>query len=500
MDVPLADPTATTALGAEIALFVKPGDIIALSGDLGAGKTTLARGLIRALMQDPGLEVPSPTFALVQSYDTARMPVLHADLYRLADPDGTDELGLDEVAGDGLLIVEWPELGALRMLDGPRLDIALGMGADGHRATLSGTRDWPGRLARMAATARFLARSGYGGWSRHSLTGDASARRYEVLAPPKASGGSSRLLMDSPAMPDPGTGAKPYSRTVHLAEDIVPFLAIGATLRGHGLATPAIHAADADGGFAVLEHLGSGSILEDGRPIAECYHAAIDCVIALQAADPPDAAAWETHTHVLPPFDRDVFHAEAGLVLDWYIPHVSGAAADMACREGLRQALDSILDSTAVLSPPLSWVLRDFHSPNIIWRPEATGTGRIGLIDFQDALHGPAAYDIASLAYDARVDMPEALTDRLIATFLDAGTEHIPGFDRAFERQRVAVFGAQRNLKILGIFARLAKRDNKPAYLKHLPRIQSYLRAVLAEPALAPIKRWCDDYLDLEGR
>ncbi|MEM8876456.1 MAG: tRNA (adenosine(37)-N6)-threonylcarbamoyltransferase complex ATPase subunit type 1 TsaE [Pseudomonadota bacterium] len=499
MDVRLADPIVTAALGAEIALFVRPGDIVTLSGDLGAGKTTLARGLIRALMHDPELEVPSPTFSLVQTYKAAGMPILHADLYRLSDPGGTDELGLDEADERGLLIVEWPEHGTLSRLAGPRLDIKLDLGVSGHRATISGNQDWPNRLGRMAAARSFLSRSGYGDWARQSLSGDASARRYEVLTPPEPNTVRQRLLMDSPAMPDPGTGAAPYSRVVHLAEDIVPFLAIAATLNEYGFAAPAIHAADSAEGFAVLEHLGSGSILDGGDPVADRYNAAIDCIVALQVANLPDAAKWEAHRHEMPRFDRGVFHAEAELVLDWYIPHVSGSIADATCRESLTEALDAILDSYPVLSSPLSWVLRDFHSPNIIWRSEEDGTGRVGLIDFQDALLGPAAYDVASLAYDARVDMPNDLTDSLIRAFLEGGAERISGFDPELERIRVAALGAQRNLKILGIFTRLAKRDSKPAYLQHLPRIKRYLHNMLAEPALAPIRSWSNAYLDLEG-
>jgi tRNA threonylcarbamoyl adenosine modification protein YjeE len=498
MKAQLANSEATATLGAEIALFVRPGDVITLSGDLGAGKTTLARGLIRALMGDAALDVPSPTFALVQNYETARMPVLHADLYRLNDPGGTAELGLDEVSEDGLLIVEWPEQGDLAAHAGPLLAIRLDVGPRGHAAELIGSGDWPERLQRMQAARSFLEASGHGGWRRQSLSGDASARRYEVLTPHPDMEHGQRLLMDSPATPDPGTGAVPYSRIVHLAEDIVPFLAIGASLKQSGFAAPAIHAADAGQGFAVLEHLGKTEILEDGHPVAERYHAAIECIVALQAANLPETALWEDKSHRLPRFDRGVFHTEAELVLDWYIPHLRGNEADPDCRSGLAEALDAILDAHAVLEPPLSWVLRDYHSPNIIWRPDAAGTDRIGLIDFQDALFGPSAYDAASLAYDARVDMPAELTASLIDTYLSLGTERVAGFDPDFEKVRVAVFAAQRNLKILGIFARLAKHDHKPAYLKHLPRVRRYLSRILAEPALLPIRSWSVTHLGAE--
>ncbi|WP_127751778.1 tRNA (adenosine(37)-N6)-threonylcarbamoyltransferase complex ATPase subunit type 1 TsaE [Devosia sp. 1566] len=108
MDRFLPDDAATAAFGAELAQRLKPRDIVSIEGELGAGKTALARAIIRALAGDPGLEVPSPTFALVQPYDTASGPVLHADLYRLGDASEADELGLLDVP-QAIVLVEWAE-------------------------------------------------------------------------------------------------------------------------------------------------------------------------------------------------------------------------------------------------------------------------------------------------------------------------------------------------------------------------------------------------------
>jgi tRNA threonylcarbamoyl adenosine modification protein YjeE len=498
---PLADEQATAALGAEIALFLKRGDVVALHGDLGAGKTTLARGLIRALAyphpSSSTLDVPSPSFSLVQHYDTTQMPVLHADLYRLGDGASLDELGLDEGIIEGVVLVEWPQRSDLTWLGPDRLDVYLETQPGHHSATLTGSGSWAMRLERMVETAEFLESSEHRDWTRRSLSADASARRYELLLRENDAVSRQRLLMDSPAMPDPGVGAVPYSRIVHLAEDIVPFLAIADTLRGAGFATPEIFAADPDAGFAVLGHLGQGSVLEDGAPVADRYVASMACVAAIQDAALPGTARWDDKTHVLPALDRGVLHAEAELVLDWYIPHVTGQAACHQARATLTEALDDLVTIEGILAPPHSWVLRDHHSPNIIWRPQHRGFERVGLIDFQDALKGPAAYDAASLAYDARVDVPPALTDQLIETFLSEGQARIAGFDPSFERLRVASFAAQRNLKILGIFARLAKRDGKPGYLRHLPRIRAYLSAALDHPALSGLGAWCHSHLDL---
>jgi len=145
----LADEAATGRLAAALAPLLRPGDVVALTGDLGAGKTVLARALIRTLTGDPDEEVPSPTFTLVQSYDSAAGTVWHFDLYRLSGADEMVELGWDESAAEGIALVEWPDrLGAL--LPAERLDIALEAAADeARRATLTGHGAWAGRLAAL---------------------------------------------------------------------------------------------------------------------------------------------------------------------------------------------------------------------------------------------------------------------------------------------------------------------------------------------------------------
>lgn len=143
LDIPLADADATQALGAALALRLRPGDAVCLYGPLGAGKTTLARGLIRALT-GPDEEVPSPTFTLVQLYDGPEFPVSHFDLYRLEQASEADELGLDEALEDGAVLIEWPQrLGG--RLPPDRLDIEIAFDAEGRLARLTPHGAWKGR-------------------------------------------------------------------------------------------------------------------------------------------------------------------------------------------------------------------------------------------------------------------------------------------------------------------------------------------------------------------
>ncbi|WP_292376010.1 tRNA (adenosine(37)-N6)-threonylcarbamoyltransferase complex ATPase subunit type 1 TsaE, partial [Mesorhizobium sp.] len=160
----LADEAATARLGEDLAMALRPGDAIALKGDLGAGKSTLARALIRALADDAGLEVPSPTFTLVQSYET-RVPVHHFDLYRLSSPDELDELGLDDALAQGAALIEWPER-AGDQLPANALQVELIEQGAGRAARISGQGAAFERAARSLAMRDFLASAGWGEASR----------------------------------------------------------------------------------------------------------------------------------------------------------------------------------------------------------------------------------------------------------------------------------------------------------------------------------------------
>ena len=143
MTIALADEAATAELAGRVARLARAGDVILLQGELGSGKTAFARGFLRALGVEE--EVPSPTFTLVQAFDTAKGPVWHFDLYRLTRPEEALELGLEEAMAEAILLIEWPErLGHLLPLDA--LTVALSIAAPGRAARLSGGGDWPLRL------------------------------------------------------------------------------------------------------------------------------------------------------------------------------------------------------------------------------------------------------------------------------------------------------------------------------------------------------------------
>lgn len=479
----LPDERATIRLGEDIAACLRPGDVIALEGDLGAGKTTLARGLIRAVAQDRALEVPSPTFTLVQSYDT-RIPLHHFDLYRLSSPDELDELGLEEAAATGAALIEWPDKAGER-LPADAAKLTLIDDGDGRVARIEGPEAFMSRVERSLAIRDFLERSGWGDAARAPLTGDASARSYEVVT---VADKPERILMNSPrlVLGPPVRDGKPYAEIAHSAQSVHAFVGVAKLLREAGISVPEIFAQDLERGFLLTEHLGSGGFLSPhGEPIQERYEAAGQLLATMHDRHWQDRAEVAPgQEHVVPPFDRDAMLIEVELVLDWYIPALKGRPATADERETFLAAWNKVLDRLNKAETTL--MLRDVQSPNFIWRADRQGLDRLGVIDFQDALIGPAAYDVASLGLDPRLTISPEIERATVEAYVAARKSRT--FDRAAFEEAYAIMGAQRHSKILGIFVRLDRRDGKPIYLKHLPRIRDYLRRTFAHPALREIR------------
>ena len=478
----LGDEAATLQAGNDLAAALRRGDVLALHGDLGTGKTTLARAIIRSLAGDRMLEVPSPTFTLVQLYD-GRLPVAHFDLYRIEDAGEVTELGLEDAVRDGVALIEWPEKAGVYLPE-TTIHVKLLEEGSGRRMDIDGPFEPLARFERSFSIRDFLAEAGRSAATRLYLVGDASARSYETIK----SAERYELLMNAPRQPDgpPIRDGKPYSRIAHLAESVEPFVAVAQTLREHGFAAPQIHAADLDSGLLLLEDLGQGSILDDnGRPVAERYRAAAETLADLHHDAWSDTIEFaDGPTYHVPAYDRVAMGIETELLLDWYLPYAMGRAATADERAEFHACWDRLFDHLARAEKSI--VLRDYHSPNIIWRDGAVGTDRIGIIDFQDALMGPSAYDVASLAMDARVTIPEELEADIRRAYLERRTD--AGFDRTAFDTAYAIMAAQRNSKILGIFVRLNERDGKPHYLKHLPRIRDYLERATRHPDLAMLR------------
>jgi tRNA threonylcarbamoyl adenosine modification protein YjeE len=488
--IDVADEAGTLALAKEFATLLKSGDTLTLAGDLGAGKTTFARAIIRALMNDPSVEAPSPTFTLMQIYENDALRIVHADFYRIESGAELAGLGWDEEVEDAIVLVEWAER-APEALPQDRIDLRLsfvdGENRDARRITVSGHGAFAPRLSSFKSLRELLRREGWSEASRRFLMGDASTRAYELLEKPD---GARAILMISPPRPDgpPVRYGKPYSAIARLAENVKPFVALANGLRAHGLSAPKIFGQDLDAGLLIVEDLGREGVVDANGPIPERYLEAAGALAHLHAQALPDTLPVDgAGNYHIPPYDLDALLIEADLLLDWYVGHIKSNVASGA------RAIFANLWRTAlidVVGAPPTWTLRDYHSPNLLWLAEREGVQRVGVIDFQDCVLGHPAYDMASLGQDARVTVSDDLELKLLAHYARLRREADESFDMAAFAKAYMILAAQRATKVLGIFARLNQRDGKPQYLAHLPRVESYLRKSLRHPALAEIKAW----------
>lgn len=352
---------------------------------------------------------------------------------------------------------------------------------------------------------QFLTCAGWRDTERVPLAGDASTRRYIRLTRQ----GESALVMDQPQgaeAPTAAADATPderralgYNAVARLAgADCGRFVAASNFLRAAGLSAPAIYTRDTELGFVLMEDLGDdmfADVLAKGADEKLLYETAAEVLARLHAEPAPAMLPPDKPLHA---YDETALLAEVGLLTEWFFPVALGRSATAAETEeflGLwRAALAPHLSS-----PPV-FVHRDYHAQNLLWLPRRRGPARVGLIDFQDGVAGAKAYDMISLVEDARRDVsPEVArltVARYRAAMREAGT---PVDDEAFALE-MAVFAAQRNTKIAGIFARLFRRDGKKRYLAYLPRVWSYLDADLAHPALKALKSWYDRAIPEDAR
>jgi N-acetylmuramate 1-kinase len=491
----LEDEGALVDLAAEVAELAGPGNLVTLSGDLGAGKTAFARALIRLLTGKQDLEVPSPAFTLMQVYDGLNFPIVHADFYRIEKPHDLAELGFEEACEGALVIVEWPER-AGDFLVPDRLDIEFkldkGRGSGYRAVTLTGIGTFAGRLAHVKAVQEILARSGWKDAKRKFLQGDASTRIYEHLI---GADGRSAILMHSPPRTDgPAIRyGKSYSAIAKLAEDIMPFIALSEGLRTQRLSAPEILAFDLEAGLAIIEDLGCEPLTNKDGIIRERYAMALAALAKLHDSSLPDILAIDSESYRIPAYDADALLVEVELLTDWYAPFVASAKLTSGAKATFvnlwRQALQDVLAARP------TWTLRDYHSPNLLWLAEREGIAKVGILDFQDCVLGHPAYDVVSLLQDARVDVPQEVELKLLAHYARLRREADTEFDVAGFARAYAILGAQRATKILGIFARLNERDHKPQYLANLPRVEKYLAKNLCHPALDDVTHWCAEHL-----
>lgn len=359
--------------------------------------------------------------------------------------------------------------------------------------------------AREALKAEFLHAAGFGQARREPMGGDASTRSYERL---HAADGATFIFMDQPPSMETAPcppGATPeerralgYNALARLAAGRVDaFIATSGWLRDQGLSAPKVLAADAPAGLAVLEDLGDdlfARLIEQGQDEAPLYEAAIQALVRMHAAAPPDVLAYDGAVWPLLTYDETALETADRLFLEW-LPKLKPALALGGEAAAEWEAIWTPIRARGAAGASV-FCHRDYHAENLIWLPQRTGGARVGLLDFQDAVKAHPAWDLSMLLHDARRDVSAEREAAALATYFELR----PEVDRARFLADFHALGALNVCRILGIFARLVTRDGKPRYAAFMPRLWGYLDRCLADPELAALKAWMDRHVPPEAR
>ena len=471
-------PEATEKLAADIAPYLLPSDVIGLEGYLGAGKSHFARALIRALGSKQK-HLPSPTFTLIQIYDDTRMPVAHADFYRLSAPEEADELSLEPFLKHGLTLIEWPE-NAPHLIPENALRLCFDDDGHGRKITLKAPDSWAKRFGLFAAECRrastekgrlnyLESTTGKRGQLVTPVSDDASFRTYWRV---RGEDGC-RILMDAPPP----------------IEDLPRFVEIGKFLESVGIHSPHVYHVDGKKGYAMIEDMGKHTFFDamaEGADMRTLYEKAVDVLIHL---------ANNTQGPV-EHYTEAQFLDEASVFCDWYMPVTNGHATHTADRQQFRNIMAGFYQT--VMAAPHTTMLKDYHCQNLMLlgdpkkvtnksgKPEIIeNIADVGVLDFQDAKIGPVTYDLASLLYDVRFDVPEYLHDVLIDRLLAGLDQKI---DRPTFMTALRLIQLQNLLRIAGVFSRLAFRDGKKHYLNFMPRLWHHFdKLIAATPEAQPL-------------
>ncbi|MFT6071480.1 MAG: aminoglycoside/choline kinase family phosphotransferase [Alphaproteobacteria bacterium] len=332
----------------------------------------------------------------------------------------------------------------------------------------------PENSERKALFEQFLKQNGYKLSDLVALKGDASRRRFYRHTHNK----KSVIIIDA----NPDTGEEPNA-----------YAAVTLLLEKHHFSVPSIHASNTQNGFFIVEDFGdtlyATAINNATADQNVLYKNALDLLVSLQAIHIDPVLSYGDGTYKLQDYDINRLISEIKIFTDWYFPEITKRPTPSAAKNELNTIFRGLL--LPVIHESSCLVLRDYHGENLMVLEDRTALQSVGLLDYQDAVIGNRAYDVVSLLQDARRDIAPEFEKSMLDYYLSTVNLDNPNdFMRDYY-----ILGAQRSLKILGIFTRLWIRDNKEHYLPHMQRVWQYLERDLAQPQLKPLKDWFDRWL-----
>ena len=472
----LPDPQATDNLAQALAPYLVPGDVLALTGYLGAGKSHFARALIRALGSRQK-HLPSPTFTLLQTYDDTRIPVAHTDFYRLGDPSEADELSLDPFIEHGLTLIEWAD-NAPHICPERTLWVTLEDSEDAAGRLITFTSEDESWHKRFGFFTPDLQRP-VTDKGRKNFVQAVTGKKGQVMTPVAADGSfrsywrvrqgeKSQILMDAPPP----------------MESVESFASVAKILRDNNVHAPKVYHADFQKGYALLEDFGDttfGKAVRDGADMLSLYEKAIDVLLHLSST---------TGTSSVEHVTCESWQDYLSLFTDWYMPHAKNHATHTADRRRFRVIIKNLY--TPLMQSPMAVMMGDYHCDNLMLLSEPQdlkaqqkipdSIDDVGVLDFQDtldfqgALIGPSTFDLARFIYDVRIPQSEnirnLLTQRFMTPWLNSDKEE--GI-----RQSLRVASLFHMLRLIGVLHRLAYRDGKTNFLEYIPTAWQYFLPML---------------------
>lgn len=462
--IPLPDLLATEALAHKLAPLLKKGVFVSLEGGLGTGKTALARAILQALGVTG--DTPSPTFKMVQHYQTENFPISHFDLYRLKNVDQLADIGWNAALTDGLTIVEWPER-AEQLVPPDRLSLTFSFGGSIERiCMLKGYGKWSMvdelvRIARDAELSGFAAEAGWGKAALQPIGANSPPRRFFRLT---RDDGKTAIMMDADE-----------------DQKALQFVNLASILRGLDLSAPEIYAARPKRGLVLMEDFGNenvGSVIDRGMPMHPYFLRALLVLVRIHHQFSP---ASVKHLEV-PTFTSALFAARVEKFLDNYFPFVMNRKATAEERAGFQAAWRRTLDPIDFL--PKTLMLRNFTPNTVMDIPDREGWRSLGLLDFQDAGIGPIAYDLASFCEVVRREGADYYLPMMVKQYYERAK---PACPMEVLQRSCIILAAQRHTRLLGL---MAGRPERAGYLQHTKK---HLGNLLLDEAIKPVRSWFMD-------
>ena len=458
-----------------IAPIFEKGDLLALNGEIGSGKTTLTKHLINYLTATRIDEINSPTYNLCQTYSNEDLIISHYDFYRLDYLQEIEELDINDSIKNNFTIIEWANKFS-SILPKDHIEIQIDNKSDKREYKILFHGEYAKKIAGHKNRLSFLSNSNLNIKKITNMRGDASKRKYFRVN----DGKENFVLMDA---------SEDSIKKNTTSKTITDFIIFRQYLEDIGLRVPKIYEFDIQKQLILEEDLGLTTYdeLYSKLSFQDLINPAIESLLILvhsnyKNINDLDGKAFEPQN-----FDEKVFINESKIFIDYYWPYVKNSI----CPEEEKYEFLSIIENIySDLSTDKTLVLRDYHSPNLHYLQNEKGHKKCALIDFQDALLGHPLYDLVSLAQDARFTISEDQERYIVDTFKDKFLFNDFQLSKSSFNEQYKILAIQRSLKILGIFARLSLLEGKNNYIIHMPRVLDYIRRSMDCSLLNNLTHW----------